>query len=139
MSERIEFRNVEYAREEALRMVELINRPEDQVSREDRERLTHETVENFENHINRGFLEYRKSVTEAGDFASIEWKGQGSLIRDALGVNLSTPWAALESILQVFAIQKSLRPLRRSLTGVRNIHRKCLILCALIWGKSWPI
>lgn len=76
MSERIEFRNVEYAREEALRMVELINRPEDQVSREDRERLTHETVENFENHINRGFLEYRKSVTEAGDLLPSNGKGR---------------------------------------------------------------
>lgn len=85
MSERIEFRNVDYAREEASRMVDLINCPEDQVSREDREQLTTETVENFANHINKGFLEYRKSVTEAGDFASIEWKGQGSLIKDALG------------------------------------------------------
>lgn len=80
-----ELRNVEYAGSEAARMVEMINAPEDQVTREDRERLTTETVENFANHINKGFLEYRKSVTEAGDFASIEWKGQGSLIKDALG------------------------------------------------------
>ena len=80
-----ELRNVEYAGSEAARMVDLINKPEDQVTQEDRERLTNETTENFANHINKGFLEYRKSVTEAGDFASIEWKGQGSLIKDAMG------------------------------------------------------
>ncbi len=85
VNERTEFRNIDYAGSEAARMVEMINAPEDQVTREDRERLTTETVENFANHINKGFLEYRKSVTEAGDFASIEWKGQGSLIKDALG------------------------------------------------------
>lgn len=83
--ERVEFRNIEYAGSEAARMVDLIAKTDDQVSREERERLTNETVENFANHINKGFLEYRKSVTEAGDFASIEWKGQGSLIKDALG------------------------------------------------------
>ncbi len=84
-NQRTEFRNIDYAGSEAARMVDLITKPEDQVSREDRERLTNETVENFANHINKGFLEYRKSVTEAGDFASVEWKGQGSLIKDALG------------------------------------------------------
>jgi len=83
--ERVELRNIEFAGSEAARMVELINMPEEQVSQEERERLTNETVENFANHINKGFLEYRKSVTEAGDFASIEWKGEGSLIKDALG------------------------------------------------------
>ncbi len=85
VNERTEFRNIDYAGSEAARMVKMINTPDDQVSREERERLTNETVENFANHINKGFLEYRKSVTEAGDFASIEWKGQGSLIKDALG------------------------------------------------------
>lgn len=43
------------------------------------------TVENIHNYFNKGYLEYRKSVTEAGDFAAIEWEGQGSLIRDIFG------------------------------------------------------
>ena len=83
--ERVEFRNVDFAHSEAARMVELIKAPEVQVSREARERITNETVENFANHINKGFLEYRKSVTEAGDFASVEWKGEGSIMTDAMG------------------------------------------------------
>ncbi|HXI20578.1 MAG TPA: aminotransferase class III-fold pyridoxal phosphate-dependent enzyme [Gemmatimonadales bacterium] len=44
-----------------------------------------ETVASYEQHINRGFLTYRKSVTEAGQFAALEWSGQGSILRDLLG------------------------------------------------------
>lgn len=84
-NERVEFRNISFAGAEAGRMVDLITKPEEQVTQQDREQLTTETTENFANYINKGFLEYRKSVTEAGDFASIEWKGQGSLIKDAMG------------------------------------------------------
>jgi putrescine aminotransferase len=43
------------------------------------------TVENIHNYFNKGYLEYRKSVTEAGDYAAIEWEGEGSLIRDVFG------------------------------------------------------
>lgn len=85
MSERKEFRDIQFAQSEASRMVELISRPESEVSSEERERVARETTDNFANHINKGFLEYRKSVTEAGDFALTEWKGQGSIMTDALG------------------------------------------------------
>ncbi len=44
-----------------------------------------ETVESYEQHINRGFLTYRKSVTQAGQFAALEWSGQGSILKDLLG------------------------------------------------------
>jgi putrescine aminotransferase len=44
-----------------------------------------ETRENFAEHFNRGFLEYRKSVTEAGDWAATEWTGTGALFEDVLG------------------------------------------------------
>jgi putrescine aminotransferase len=44
-----------------------------------------DTVEAYEKHVNRGFISYRKSVTEAGQFAALEWSGQGSLLRDLLG------------------------------------------------------
>ena len=50
-----------------------------------REKLAAKTTANFRDHINRGFLEYRKSATIAGDFALTEWEGQGSILRDALG------------------------------------------------------
>jgi putrescine aminotransferase len=44
-----------------------------------------ETVESYEEYYNRGFIGYRKSVTEAGQFAALEWSGQGSLLYDLLG------------------------------------------------------
>ncbi|HEX8995006.1 MAG TPA: aminotransferase class III-fold pyridoxal phosphate-dependent enzyme [Ktedonobacterales bacterium] len=57
------------------------------------ESLTHEqaealarlTVDNFANHYNPGFLQYRKSVTEGGDFAAVEWSGRGATFTDVLG------------------------------------------------------
>jgi putrescine aminotransferase len=44
-----------------------------------------ETVESYEKYYNRGFIGYRKSVTEAGQFAALEWSGQGSILHDLLG------------------------------------------------------
>lgn len=44
-----------------------------------------ETVDAYEKHVNRGFISYRKSVTEAGHFAALEWSGHGSLLQDLLG------------------------------------------------------
>ncbi|MCI0411107.1 MAG: aminotransferase class III-fold pyridoxal phosphate-dependent enzyme, partial [Acidobacteria bacterium] len=51
----------------------------------DRKHLTSLTVANFENFFNRGYLEYRKSVTEAEDYAALEWEGEGSIVRDLRG------------------------------------------------------
>jgi putrescine aminotransferase len=44
-----------------------------------------ETVESYEQYYNRGFIGYRKSVTEAGQFAALEWSGEGSTLLDLLG------------------------------------------------------
>lgn len=83
--ERKEFRDVKYAQSEASRMVELIKKPESEVTQAERENVAKEVTDNFANYINKGFLEYRKSVTEAGTFALSEWKGEGSIMTDVLG------------------------------------------------------
>lgn len=44
-----------------------------------------ETVESYERYYNRGFISYRKAVTEAGQFAALEWSGEGSMLWDLLG------------------------------------------------------
>jgi putrescine aminotransferase len=56
-----------------------------ELSREQREGFIAETVENYASCYNRGILAYRKSVTQAGQFAALEWSGQGSILRDLLG------------------------------------------------------
>src|SRR5260221_3218017 len=47
--------------------------------------LIETTVSNFAKYYNSGFIEYRKSVAEAGDFAAVEWTGRGATFKDVLG------------------------------------------------------
>ncbi len=77
-------RDIKLALEEAQQMVKTILTPPDQTTIEVREEIARKTVRNFRDHINKGFLNYRKSVTEATNFAITEWTGQGSVLVDAL-------------------------------------------------------
>jgi putrescine aminotransferase len=65
------------------RYLELLSAHE--LSLEEKQAFIRETVENYSHHYNRGFITYRKSVTEAGQFAAIEWSGSGSILKDILG------------------------------------------------------
>src|SRR5882724_11571122 len=44
-----------------------------------------ETIKSFDAYFNSGILEYRKSVTEAEQYASVEWTGEGIYIEDIMG------------------------------------------------------
>ena len=48
-------------------------------------KIIDESKSNFAEHYNRNWLEYRKSVTEAGDWAAVEWSGSGAVFKDVLG------------------------------------------------------
>jgi putrescine aminotransferase len=50
-----------------------------------RRKIVTDTLDNFRLYYNRGYLEYRKSVTEGGEFAAIEWSGRGSHFEDIVG------------------------------------------------------
>ena len=75
--------NIEEALLYSNRWMETIHKPE--VPVEEGKRIIEESKQNFAEHFNRGWLEYRKSVTEAGDWASAEWSGSGAVFRDILG------------------------------------------------------
>jgi putrescine aminotransferase len=77
-------RNIQEALKEAVQMVDTILTPPEQTSIEARQEIALKTERNFRDHINKGFLNYRKSVTEATNFAITEWTGQGSVLVDAL-------------------------------------------------------
>jgi putrescine aminotransferase len=77
-------RNIDAALTEARSMVDTILMPADETPLELRKEMALKTVRNFHNHINKGFLDYRKSVTNATDFAVTEWTGRGSILVDAL-------------------------------------------------------
>lgn len=78
-------RDVDKALTEAKKMVDLIKTPEAEVTDADRRWVAESTYQNFADHINKGFLEYRKSVTETEDFALTDWQGEGSILRDVMG------------------------------------------------------
>jgi putrescine aminotransferase len=61
----------------------LITAPE--LSLDEKHMLIEETVDNYATFYNRGFITYRKSVTEAGQYAAIEWSGHGAMLEDILG------------------------------------------------------
>jgi putrescine aminotransferase len=56
-----------------------------EMSAQDKKAFIAETVDSYEQFYNRGFIGYRKAVTEAGQFAALEWSGQGAILHDLLG------------------------------------------------------
>jgi putrescine aminotransferase len=50
-----------------------------------RRKIVTDTVDNFRFYYNKGYLEYRKAVTEGGEYAAIEWSGKGSYFEDVTG------------------------------------------------------
>jgi putrescine aminotransferase len=66
------------------RVLELIQRSE--VTPQDAEWITRETVESFRKHVNPGFLEYRKATDAQGASAVVEWADAGpNSYRDVTG------------------------------------------------------
>lgn len=67
----------------AERWIKIIKAQE--VDAETAKTISRETVDNFVNHFNKGWVQYRKSVTEAGDYAGTEWRGNGIYFYDVFG------------------------------------------------------
>jgi putrescine aminotransferase len=57
----------------------------EKVNEDEGKKIIEESKNNFAEHFNKGWLEYRKSVTEAGDWAVTEWTGHGATFHDVLG------------------------------------------------------
>ena len=81
----IAHRDTDAAFDEAKKMVAILMTPESELSRDKREWIAGEVGGNFANYVNKGFLKYRKSVTETEDFVVTDWTGQGSIMKDVLG------------------------------------------------------
>ncbi len=54
------------------------------VTQDEGKAIIDECKNNFAEYFNRGWLDYRKSVTEAGDWAAVEWTGRGAIFKDVL-------------------------------------------------------
>jgi putrescine aminotransferase len=77
-------KNLDRALQYAERWLNIIEN-KNAFTEEEAQGIIEESKENFAEHFNRGWLEYRKSVTEAGDWAAVEWTGEGAIFRDVLG------------------------------------------------------
>ncbi len=67
----------------ATRWIDIIHKPS--VDPDEGRRIIEESKQNFADYYNKGWLDYRKSVTEAGDWAATEWTGRGAIFQDILG------------------------------------------------------
>ncbi len=67
----------------AQRWIDIIHKTE--ITTDEAKSIIEESKYNFAEHFNRGWLDYRKSITEAGDWASVEWTGSGAIFKDVLG------------------------------------------------------
>ncbi|WP_017755096.1 putrescine aminotransferase [Calidifontibacillus oryziterrae] len=56
-----------------------------EITTEEGDWIIKETVNGFREHVNPGFLEYRKTVTKDTQFAAVEWSDSGSRFKDVSG------------------------------------------------------
>lgn len=110
--------NDNYARalEIAGRWLEVVNKTT--LSEGEAAEVINDTVDNFARYLNPGMLEYRKSVTEAGDFAATEWRGEGCILRDVSG----REWIDCLGGYGIFNLGWSPKPV---LDAVQAQMRKC--------------
>ena len=80
------------ALEYSSRWLEIIEKAE--VSEAEGKRIIEESKTNFAEHFNKGWLGYRKAVTEAGDWAATEWSARGLSSGMCLAASILTAWAA---------------------------------------------
>jgi putrescine aminotransferase len=73
--------NLEAARVESRAMVELISKKT--LTPEERRKVVAESVQYWNEHVNAGFLQYRKSVST--DYTAVEWEDEGAVFRDVNG------------------------------------------------------
>jgi putrescine aminotransferase len=74
-------RSIEEAVEHSAEMVRLVLGQETP----DPDLISKQTIWDFDHHFTPGLVRYRKSVTESGDYAALEWTGEGSIVRDLIG------------------------------------------------------
>jgi putrescine aminotransferase len=120
--------------EESRRWLTIINAHK--INQYKRRKIASDTIDNFRSYCNRGYLEYRKSVTEGGEYAAIEWSGRGSYFEDidgrrfidclggygiySAGINHPKIVRAVKSQLDRMPLssQELLDPLRGALAGL---------------------
>ena len=77
-------KDIQTALDYSTKWLELIKKP-GLPDEETAKWIIEESKQNFAEHFNKNWLEYRKSVTEAGQWAAVEWEGKGATFQDVMG------------------------------------------------------
>ena len=78
-------RSYEDALSYAAKWLEIVKQPSPSIDETTAKWISQETKYNFINHFNAGWVNYRKSMTEAGDYGAVEWRGEGARFYDHFG------------------------------------------------------
>jgi putrescine aminotransferase len=119
------------------RWIEIIHKKA--VREDEGKEIIEESKRNFAAYFNSGWLEYRKSVTEAGDWAATEWTGSGAIFRDILGREyidclggyglLDLGWANQEVVSTVCAqLARTPMPSQELIDPLRGVLARLLAL-----------
>jgi putrescine aminotransferase len=73
--------NLDEARRKSAYVLDLISKKT--LSQEERARVVEESVRYWTDHVNEGFLQFRKSVST--DYTAVEWEDEGAVFRDIHG------------------------------------------------------
>ena len=73
--------NLQAAKKESESVLDLISKK--QLTQEEKDRVIKDSVKYWTDHVNAGFLQYRKSVST--DYTAVEWDDEGSVFRDING------------------------------------------------------
>ena len=69
--------NLDEARQKSAYVLDLISKKE--LSEAERNRVVEESVRYWTDHVNEGFLQFRKSVST--DYTAVEWSDEGAVFR----------------------------------------------------------
>ena len=73
--------DLDAAKEKSAEVLRLIGKKE--LAEDERKKVTQEAVQYWADHVNAGFLQYRKSVST--DYTAVEWDDLGAVFRDVNG------------------------------------------------------
>lgn len=74
-------KDVEKAKAMSAELLDLIEKKE--LTEEERKRVVKESIEYWSEHVNPGFLRYRKAISS--DYTAVEWDDSGAVFRDVNG------------------------------------------------------
>lgn len=73
--------NLEEARKKSAYVLDLISKKS--LTDDEKARVVEESVRYWTDHVNEGFLQFRKSVST--DYTAVEWEDEGAVFRDIHG------------------------------------------------------